>query len=859
MTTAVHENLTRDEARTRAAVISDVTYEVELDLTGGDEEFVATTTVSLHADGPVTTFLDCTAAQVHAVVVNGTALSLDDVVDATRITLADLDGPTTVVVEATMRYLHEGRGLHHFRDPSDDRVYLHSQFEPFDAHQVYACFDQPDLKAPFTFRVTAPADWVVVSNAAVADAPTNGAAGTWVFETTPPLSPYVTAIVAGEYASVHTSHGDIPLGLHIRQSLREHLDPDELFEVTRQGFDWFNANFGIAYPFGKYDQLFVPEFSAGAMENPGCVTFSEAYVFRGPVTDNQRERRFETVLHEMAHMWFGDLVTMRWWDDLWLNESFASFCAVLSQVEATRFTHGWVTFLDDMKTWAKLQDQLPSTHPIAADMVDIESVHQNFDGITYAKGASVLRQLVAYVGQHDFLSGVRGYFATHAWGNAELADFLGALEQASGRDLGPWRDAWLTTTGINTMQAQFTIDDDNRFSSFGVAQTADPDHPTIRPHRMAIGIYAEAAGAPEDAINVAAGAIVRTHRVEVDVTGPETEVTELIGVDAGEMVLLNDDDLTYTKVALDERTLATAIDSLSSLPDPMARTLLWSAAWDMVRDGQLPASRWVDLVVAHAASEDQIGSLTRLGQRGHAAAARYASPDHVEALLSRLADQALTQLATAQPGSGHQLAWARQLVTTATTPGQLDAVAALRAGDTVHDGLVVDQDLRWRATIGLAREAAVDAADIEAELTQDPTDFGQRQAATARASLPDMTAKQAAWDLLSDPSTSHTLARQLWAGFQQLTQPELVATFATPYFESLDAIWSSRSTEWAIEYATGMFPHAAASVELLAAARKVRDRDDLPGPLRRVLAEQVDTLERSLRARATDAADDQNQ
>jgi aminopeptidase N len=842
MTTTVHENLTRDEAAERARLVRVDAYDVALDLTTGDEVFGSTTTVDFTAAPGATTFLDCTAAEVLSVTCNGRELDLDEVVGPTRITLPDLDGETTVVVRATMRYLREGRGMHHFRDPSDDRVYLHTQFEPFDAHQVVACFDQPDLKAPVTFRVTVPQDWVVVSNAPVTRAPEDGAGGEWVFEETPRLSPYVWAVVAGEYASVHDRHGDIDLGLYVRQSLREHLDPDELFEVTRQGFDWFNANFGIAYPFGKYDQLFVPEFSAGAMENPGCVTFSESYVFRGAVTDAQRERRAETILHEMAHMWFGDLVTMRWWDDLWLNESFASFSATLSQSEATRFTDAWVTFLDEMKAWAKYQDQLPSTHPIAADMVDIESVHQNFDGITYAKGASVLRQLVAWVGQDDFLAGVRAYFATHQYDNAELSDFLAALEAASGRDLAAWRDAWLTTTGVATMAVEAPVED-GRFTSFEVVQTTDPDHPTIRPHRLAIGIYDE-----DD------GMLVRTSRVEVDVTGVRTPVDELVGAPAGRLVLVNDDDLTYTKVALDPRSLATAMAGLSTVADPMARTLLWSSAWDMVRDGQLAASRYVDLVIAHVAHEDQIGVLTRLAQRAHGAAARYAAREHAGLLLTRLADQASAELAGTTPGSDRQLAWARQLAATATSPEQLQVVHDLRSGTLAHEGLAIDQDLRWRLTVALAREGAIDEADIERELDRDPSDFGQRQAATARAARPTADAKQAAWTLLmDDPDLGQTMARQVWGGFQQLTQPDLLGDFVDRYFAALDTVWATRSTEWAIEFATGMFPHAAVSASLLGTAVATRDRHDLPGPLRRVLAEQVDTLERTLRAREVDA------
>ncbi|MDX1620528.1 MAG: aminopeptidase N, partial [Nitriliruptorales bacterium] len=482
------ENLTRDEAAARAALLGDCHYDIHLDLTGGDDTFGSETTVIFELREAGDTFVDLTAEAVHEVTIDGEELPAEQV-EPTRLQLIGLDaGRHQLKVRAEMAYQHVGQGLSHFRDPDDDRVYLHSQFQPFDAHLVFACFDQPDLKARFDLRVDAPAEWVVVSNMAATEQPPNGEAGTWVFDTTPLLPTYLTAVVAGHYVSFSDEHHGTPMSIYVRRTLADHLDVDEIFTVTKQGLDWFEGAFASSYPFGKYDQLFVPEFQAGAMENPGCITFSEAYIFRSKVTDSARESRAETVLHEMAHMWFGDLVTMRWWDDLWLNESFAEFMAVLSQAEATRWDRSWVTFLDRGKAWAKYQDQLPTTHPIAADMVDIESVHQNFDGITYAKGAAVLRQLVAWVGQDEFLEGCRRYFDKFAYGNAELADFLAALEETSGRQLSGWVEEWLQTTGINTMRLDLELDGDV-YSGGTIVQTADPDHPTLRRHRLAVGLY----------------------------------------------------------------------------------------------------------------------------------------------------------------------------------------------------------------------------------------------------------------------------------------------------------------------------------------------------------------------------------
>jgi aminopeptidase N len=842
VTSAVpHENLTRDEARHRAALLGDVSYDVTLDLTRGDEVFGCETEIEFTCREPgATTFLDCTAAEVIEVELNDERIE-PDAIAATRITLEGLADQNTLRVRSDMRYQHEGKGLHFFRDPTDDGVYLHSQFEPFDAHRVYPCFDQPDIKAPFTLTVQAPADWVVVSNGQVSDKPAPGAPGRWAFAPTPPVSPYVTAVVAGDYVGVHDRHGDIALGLYVRRSLAEHLDSDELFELTRQGFDWFEANFGYPYPFGKYDQLFVPEFSAGAMENPGCVTFSESYVFRSRVTEAQRERRAETLLHEMAHMWFGDLVTMRWWDDLWLNESFATFGSMISQVQATRYTNGWVTFLDAEKAWAKYQDQLPTTHPIAADMPDIESVHQNFDGITYAKGASVLRQLVAWVGEDEFLAGCREYFRAHAWSNATLADFLAALEKASGRDLDTWRDAWLTTTGINTLAADYSLDGAGRFTRFVVEQGAADNHPTLRPHRIAIGVY----GFDGDRL-------VRTHRHELDIDGPSTPVQQLSGVDAGALVLVNDDDLTFAKLRLEQRTTTALTRHLASLDDPLARALAWSATWDMVRDAELAASSFVELVIANVASETEVGVLQRMTARATAAAQRYADRAHVAALMRRLTDHARDQLDRAEAGSGHQLVWARHWADCADSDEQLDDIARLLDGDLGFDGLEIDTELRWHLVTCLVRAGHRDDDLVREELGRDDTDLGERHAATARAAMPDSARKQTAWDrLVHEDGLSHTMARQLWGGFQQLSQPELITPFVDRYFDVLPDIWTGRSLDFALEFSSGMYPHACASPELLDQTSAFLDQD-ITGPLRRVLLEERDTLARTLRARAAD-------
>ena len=842
MSTPPRENLTRDEAATRASLLSDVVYDVTLDLTLGKEVFGSTTRIEFRAAPGSSTFVDVTANRVDRAVLNGEELA-EDAVGATRIQLDTLQEQNVLVVEAVMDYRHEGSGLSRFVDPADDRVYLHSQFEPFDAHLVYACFDQPDLKAPHTFTVDAPEEWVVVSNSPCIESPDEGAAGRWRFSPTPPVSTYYTAVVAGSYQRFDDVHGDIPLGIYVRRSLAHFLDVDNIVEITRQGLDWFTENFGRPYPFEKYDQLFVPEFSAGAMENSGCITFSESYVFRSKVTDAIRERRAETILHEMAHMWFGDLVTMKWWDDLWLNESFATFCSVLCQSLATRFDQSWVTFADSEKNWAKFQDQLPSTHPIAADMVDIESVHQNFDGITYAKGASVLRQLVAWVGQEEFLAGCRLYFDRHEWGNAELADFLAALVETSGRgELSSWKDEWLTTTGVNTLALEYEVAD-GRIQSPMVVQTAPDDHPTLRSHRVAIGVYDW-----ED------DALVRIRRVEVDVTGTESPVEKLEGEPAGAFVLVNDDDLTFAKVELDDRSLAVLTDHLAAVAEPLPRTLVWSSAWDMVRDGVMPASQFVDLVIRNVASESEIGVLQRMLLRANGAAERYAATAHRDELLDRLAEAAHVELERAEPGSDPQLAWVRQYANVGRRLDHRERVRGLLDGAWSVPGLEVDTDLRWHLVVSLARAGSDADALIADELERDPTDMGRRHAESAWAARPTRAAKREAWDkLLEDTDLSLAIGRSIWGGFSQLSQPDVIGAMVDDWFAALDRVWEERSLDWAIEFSAGTFPHAAASDELLERVDALLAREDLDVPLRRTLLEERDTLRRTLRARARDA------
>ena len=843
MNSATPNNLTRDEAAARAGLLAVASYDVHLDLTDGsgapgEGTFATTSTIRFTCSEPgAGTHLDLTAPQVDEVVLNGEVV--DAPFDGNRITLTGLAAENELVVRARGAYMRTGEGLHRFVDPVDGSVYLYTQFETFDAHRMYACFDQPDLKATFRFTVHAPEDWVVVSNSAGSNQ-----GGLWTFAESPRMSTYITALVAGPYASVHDEHDGIPLGIYCRRSLIQHLDPDDLFTVTKQGFDFFHRVFGYRYPFGKYDQLFVPEFNAGAMENAGAVTFLEDYVFRSKVTDAAYERRAETVLHEMAHMWFGDLVTMRWWDDLWLNESFATYMSVLAQVEATRYTRGWTTFANTEKTWAYRQDQLPSTHPIAADIADIDAVKVNFDGITYAKGASVLKQLVAWVGQDAFLSALHSYFTAHEYDNTVLGDLLGALETASGRDLSDWSAEWLETAGVNTLRASFDTAGDGVFTSFSIAQEAPEQWPTLRSHRVAVGCY-----------DLVDGRLVRTHREELDVVGAKTDVPTMIGRPQPDLVLVNDDDLTYAKIRLDERSLRTLTEHVGDFAESLPRALCWSAAWDMTRDAELPARDYVATVLNGIGRENDIGVVQSLLRQAQSAVTLFADPAWIPTGRAQLATAAHDELLAAEPGSDLQLAWVRALAAVAATDEHLSLLAGLLDGSATVPGLDVDTDLRWSLLHRLVVVGRAGDAEIDAELVRDATAAGERHAATARAARPTDAAKDEAWRLaVQDESVPNAVQSSIIGGFWSADQLPLLERFVEPYFEAVGEVWETRTAEMAQNVVIGLYPSLLVSPAVVERTDAYLASREVPPALERLLLEGRDGVARSLRARARDAS-----
>jgi aminopeptidase N len=842
-------NLTRIDAAARADLLAVQSYDLQLDVTDGaghpgEQTFRSITTVEFTSrQAGADTFIDLVAETVHSATLNGVELDVSRYTAEGGLPLPGLAEKNTLVVTADCRYSNSGEGLHRFEDPEDHQVYLYTQFEPADAKRMFACFDQPDLKAAVTVHVVAPFDWQVISNTGGRTIEA-GPGGSQLahFEPTKRISTYLVALIAGPYAKVTDSHEGIPLALYCRASLAKFLDPDELFRVTKQGFDFFHRVFDYPYPFDKYDQLFVPEFNAGAMENAGAVTFLEDYVFRSKVSRARYERRAETVLHELAHMWFGDLVTMRWWDDLWLNESFATYISTLAQSEATEYTTAWTTFANTEKAWAYAQDQLPSTHPIAADIPDVAAVEVNFDGITYAKGASVLKQLVAYVGREEFLAGVRQYFRQHEYGNTTLADLLAPLEESSGRDLSEWVDQWLRTSQVNTLRPVFELTDDGRYASFTIEQTAVPEHPVLRNHRLAVGLYSEG---PDG--------LTRTSRVELDVAGARTEVPELVGHPAADLVLVNDDDLTYAKLRLDERSLTTLRTRIGAIPDPLARALCWSAAWDMTRDAELPARDWVQLVLAGVDAETEISVVQSLLARVQTALNSYADPSWAPTGWTMLADHALASLESAPAGSDAQLQWSRTFASAARTDEHAEILRGLLDGSRVPEGLEVDADARWAFLSGLVAIGGAGDAEIDAEAERDATATGVRRAATARALRPTAESKAETWQrAFHDDGVPNAVHEAMLLGFWHPAQRKLTAEYVERYFADIRPLWDRRPGEIAKNAVQYLFPPVVEPRTIVAADAWLADEEQ-PPPLRRLIFEGRDGIARALRARECDA------
>ncbi|GIG92799.1 aminopeptidase N [Plantactinospora endophytica] len=842
-------SLTRVAAAERAALLTVESYDIELDLTRGADRFGSTSTVRFRCGTPgAATFVEVRPARLRGVRLNGVALDPAALVD-NQFPLTGLAAENTLVVEAEMAYSNSGEGLHRFVDPADDETYLYAMSGMDNAQRIFACFDQPDLKAPVTLAVVAPEDWTVAANGRLAAEPV---AGRWLFAPTPPLASYFVTLIAGPYVVLRDEHDGIPLGLYARRSLAGVLDRDaeEILAVTRQCLDRLHQLFGVRYPFDKYDQAFVPEFNMGAMENPGLVVFRDDYLHRSAVTDGERERRANVIAHEMSHMWFGDLVTLRWWDDLWLNESFAEYFGTRLTAEATRFDRAWTTFALRRKTWAYATDQRPSTHPVApTEVVDAAEALSNLDGISYAKGASVLRQLVAWLGDDAFLAGLRGYFAAHRFGNATLADLLAALATSSGRDLTGWAEAWLRQPQVNTLRTEVRLRDGGHYAEVAVVQSAPSDYPVLRPHRIGVGLYDPDPAGPDPA---GGGSTLRLRdRLEIDLDpaadGGRTVLDGLTGRPVARLLLLNDGDLTFAKVRLDPGSAAAVPAALPELADPLTRALLWAETLDAVTDAERPVAELVALVVAALPAETEVVVVQDVLTRTRSLLDRYLDPEVRPEALAQLAGACERLLAVAPPGGSNQLAAVRGLVEATV---DTDRLTGWLAGKDVPEGLAVDAELRWTVLRRLAVLGVVGEPEIAAEQAVDRSASAAEWAAICRAALPEAAAKEHAWRLLvGDTGLSNRLLEATAAGFWQPEQSELTESYVDRYFAEMPAA-AQRRTPWVADRVAALaYPRYAVAARTRELAAALLARDDLPAGLRRVVVDADDDLRQALDAR----------
>jgi aminopeptidase N len=839
--------ITRAETSERARLLRVHSYEVALDLSRGAEIFGSVSVVRFDCAEPgAASYADLVADAVHEITLNGMPLDPAAVCADGRITLPALAARNELRVAADCAYAGSGTGMHRSADSADGGIYIYGKLAQAYARTAYACFDQPDLKAEFTFGVTAPAQWTVLSNQPAAGAPEPAGDGraVWRFLPTPRLATFTTTVVAGDYHVVTASHTTpsgqrIPLELACRAGLAGDLDPETLFEVTRQGLDFYTEVLGAGYPYAKYGQVFVPELSCLASEDAGCVLVSEQFVYRSRVTAAMDEMRTGTLLHEMAHMWFGNLVTQQWWDDLWLSESFADFCEYEATSRLGRFPHAWSKFSVSEKTWGFAQDQLPSAHPVAAGAATLSEAIANFDGISYAKGAAVLRQLAAYAGPENFFAGLRAYITQHAYANARLPDLIAAVAASSGKDLAAWSKAWLQTAGPNTLRCQFRTDASGAFTEFAIVQDAPARHPILRPHRIAVGLYQRSGGA-----------LTRTRRVAADVTGARTDVPELAGLVQPDLILLNDDDTGYVIVRFDPRSLRTVTESIGELADSPARAVCWNTAIDMVRHAELPVPAFIAMLASGIHREPSASVLQALLTQAEQILTQLADPQQAAEGKLQLASVAGQLLRSAQPASDRQLAWAQLLSWTATSTGQLDLIAGLLDGSTAVPGLSVNTELRWSLLQRLAATGRAGDASIDAELARDPTDAGRRDAAACRAAVPDAQHKEAAWELLTSgrlgPESLTVVAR----GFTQPEQADLLIPYARRYLTELAKIWVTRSGHLRVRLSELLFPCPAASPELLTQIDDFLTTTPRDPALTRVLTERRDTVQRALRSRA---------
>ncbi|MDR3128139.1 MAG: aminopeptidase N [Bifidobacteriaceae bacterium] len=842
-------NLLYAQAEERSRVISNPRYEIAVDLTLSETYFSSITYIQFNAVKGTTTFVDFIASEIYTIIFNGTELNPKQHYKNNRIILEDLQDKNTLVIRAKCLFSNTGEGLHRFVDPVDNQAYCFSQFEVPDACRVFACFDQPDLKGTFKFTITAPSHWEVISNMPTPEAtPTNfksydkKSCSIWSFKPTLKLATYVTAIVAGPFAKwrdylINADGRTIPLGLYCRQSLSQFMDAENIFNTTKLGFKFFANVYNFPYPFAKYDQIFCPEFNAGAMENAACVTLRDDYIFRSKVPDSTKARRDETVLHELAHMWFGDLVTMKWWNDLWLNESFANFMSYYCCLNATHWTDAWVSYAMIEESWGMTQDQQSTTHPIVSDIRDLDDIRVNFDGITYAKGGAVLRQLVAYVGLKEFFNGVQSYLTNHAYSNATLSDLIAEIEDKSGKNLRSWSLSWLERAGINTIKPEIH-QSNNKITKFILHQTATRSHPTLRPHRLRLGFY-----------NRVDNKIIRTEYIDVDIDGPLTHIYEIDGKNMPDLLIINDDDLTYSKIRFDKKSFTTIKNDLKKVDDPMARAVIITTFWDMLRDSELSAQEFIDTILPILSVENSHSIISRTLSFIGSAIDFYISRDIKDNYNRKYLDFLLQIALSAKPNSSEQLQLISTFAARAISKKDGEILRQILQNELVLKGLKIDQDLRWKLLIGQIRCGVATKSDINNELKTDPTAKGELLATFAESAIPSQKHKDNIFQQIiqANQLSNYTLTYKI-SGFLDVPKPSLLEKYVDKYYNSISQIWDKKDFTTASTIITGLYPSILANEKLLASGKAwLKQNTNKPDALKRLVKENIDSTARALK------------
>jgi len=738
---AKSESLEATYAEMRAKQVSNVSYNLSVTIDNKSENFSGSTqlTFDLAKNNQNDLTIDFDEGTVNSLKINGKEAKFSYEKWFITIPASELAaGEQTITIDYQRPYSTDGSGFHRFVDPKNGEVYLYTDFEPYDANRLFPHFDQPDLKASYKIDVTAPAHWQIISATRETNITENGEIKVWSFPASAKFSSYIFSLHAGNYAVWEDKFEDIPLRLFARQSLAEYVNTEEWFIPTKQSFGFFNKYFDVKYPFGKYDQIVAPDFNAGAMENVAAVTFNEGYIARGEKSTSARMSLANVIAHEMAHMWFGDLVTMRWWNGLWLNESFATYMANLAISEASDFENNWDVFYSGTKQWAYRTDDSVNTHAIELPVASTGEAMSNFDGITYGKGASVLKQLPYYLGEENFRIGVSNYLKKFSYQNTDLDDFIGELGKAAGKDMTQWTQDWLFNAGLNTIKVNYQCSD-GKISEFAINQTAPEGYPTLREQRVQIGLYN---------VNDAGNAMTLSSATPIMYKGATTEIQEVIGKTCPDLVYPNEADWGYVKVDLDEKSLASAQQHINAIDNTTMRLMLWQSLSDSVRDANLAADQLVHFAMANLAGETDYNVVRKIASTLTSAlgyltvATRLEQKDYSE-LYKEVEDLYLSLLEKAEAGSDFQKLWYGRYVSVTKTNKHLANLQNILNGEKSFDGITIDQDKRWSLVAKMNRyQFGNYQAILTAEKEKDITDSGVKSAIYSEVLRPEPAVKE---------------------------------------------------------------------------------------------------------------------